>query len=173
MFNNILNISMNSLQSRSFAQLFDVMTIEKQVESLNMLLKTTSGEKVLRQIKVDEMMKYFDNPIVKRMLERCEPAQEHFLKYDLNISWKNINLHLHRWFNKENINVYTSEDNKVVCIDSFNPNPTDIVINDIVLKVNQNFDLKEITEGDFDLNNLYMVYTNYWSVWWEFCDNLA
>lgn len=166
---------MTSLEAKSFLLLFDQANIEVQRETLLSLLKTKRGKESIRQIKLDNMLIWFKNPMVKDMVERCVEAQNHFLEYLYNSSWENINQSLPSWIsnNNEITSVFVSDNYDTVYICPKTTDLSDMVINSVTLRYVGAFDPNLITNKAFNLNNLYLGYRNDYRVWWKHCDNLA
>lgn len=163
---------MNSLETKSFLLLFNQANIDIQREIMSSLLKTKCGEESIRQIKLNNMLIWFENPIVRYMVEQCEEAQNHFLKYKYTSAWENINAFLPSWIKNENISTFVSDSNDMIYICPTNTDHSDIVIRSVTLRYIKDFDFKAIIKT-FNLNNLYMGYHRDYDVWWKHCDNMA
>jgi hypothetical protein len=167
---------MDSLQVKAYDRMFDDLSYETQEELLEKLLTSTTGKKVLRQRKVDDMMEWFEHPISKNLIGRCPAAEDYFLiSFMYNSSWENINNDLRTWFCRDSVNTHVSDDGKIVFISPINVDVyfrKTITVDEKALILNNEFDMNLILETDFDLNNLYMGYNDV-EKWWEYCHTMA
>ena len=163
---------MESLQVKAYATGFNHLSSETQEELLENLLKSTIGEKILYQREVSKMMEWFTDPIARNLIGRCSTAEKFLLtEFKYSSSWENINNNLPSWFDRKNIGIYVSEDRTIVYISEksflkqFEINGQDLTLDD-------DYDIKLITETNFDLNNLYLGRSRV-EKWWEYCIQLA
>lgn len=166
---------MDPLQVKAYEKWYDNLTSETQELLLEKLLKSPTGEKVLYKKEVSKMMEWFTDPIARNLIERCPVAEKYILThFTYNSAWENINSNLRTWFVGSNVITHVSEDKKIVFMSpkgQYAEGLETLEVDGVELK-KEEYDLKLITETDFDLNNLYMGY-NTSRKWWIHCSALA